>query len=320
MDNKSHRLWPFIGYTQFNYAFIIDYDTHFHINLDIIESKFANIPNDGRIIIIDQTSEHFSEHRPNNIEKLNYFLEKYDCKNRSVVFDNTHNEHYFKQYGVKHIAAPFYIYHFLAKTNPKIPTWHTKLDFNFVCLNNTHTPHRQLFVEALAQKNILQKTKWSYRQEIQSDYIDTPKFLDQQQENFNPLFNLQNLYQNALVALITETDFYDHNVTNVSEKTLFPIFYGCIPIVVGVPNSIKLLRDWGIDVYDDIIDHSYDTITDNHSRLSIIVDQCEKLFAERYPEKIRNLLAARVLRNQLLLSNKEYWVKQIRQIMYDYKY
>jgi len=98
------------------------------------------------------------------------------------------------------------------------------------------------------------------------------------------------------------------------------IFYGCIPIVVGVPGSIALLKNWGIDVYDDIVDHTYDTETNNKKRMNIIVDQCEKLLYERYPEKIKNLLPARVLRNQLLLSNKDYWKTQIQRELWNYKY
>ena len=167
---------------------------------------------------------------------------------------------------------------------------------------------------------ILEKTKWSYRQSIKSNIIQTPKFLDQDGGDFDQSLNLESLYNDTLIALVTETDFYTKNITHVTEKSLWSIFYGCIPIIVGVPYSIKLLRSWGIDTYDDIVDQTYDNELDNNKRLDMIINSCVYLLSERYPERIKNLLPARVLRNQLLLSNKEYWQNQIKRILWDYKY
>ena len=75
-----------------------------------------------------------------------------------------------------------------------------------------------------------------------------------------------------------------------------------------------------IDTYDDIVDQTYDNELDNNKRLEMIINSCVYLLSERYPERIKNLLPARVLRNQLLLSNKEYWQNQIKRILWDYKY
>ena len=319
MDNKSHALWPLIGYTQFNDAYIIDYDHCFFNNYNELEKCFKNIQ-DAKIVLIDKSCEHLHDNNTNNIEKLNYFLEKYNCKQKAIVLDNTYNNYYFDTYNIKHITAPFYIYHYLAKNNLKIPPWSSQVDYTFVCLNNTHKPHRQEFVQQLQKEKILEKTKWSYRDSIQSAIIDTPKFLDQKQGNFDQNLNLQELYQNTLISLITETDFYSSHITHVTEKTLWSIFHGCVPIIVGVPGSIALVKTWGIDVYDDIVDHSYDSEKNNVKRLQMIIDQCKQWLSERYPQKIKNLLAARILRNQLLLCNKDYWINQIRRIMYDYKY
>ena len=319
MQNESHRLWPLIAGTKFADSYIIDYDNYYFNNYNKLVENFENIPKD-KIILIDKSCEHLHDNNPNNIKKLNYFLETYNCKHNAVVLDNTYDEHYFQMFNIKHIKAPFYIFHYLAKNNLKVPQWNSKVNYTFVCLNNTHKPHRQEFIEQLQIRGILAKTKWSYRQTIESNVIPTPKFLDQNVGSFNQDANLQQLYQNALLALVTETDYYSNNITHVTEKTLWSIFYGCIPIVVGVPGSIALLKNWGIDVYDDIVDHMYDTETNNKKRMTIIVDQCEKLLYERYPEKIKNLLPVRVLRNQLLLSNKDYWKTQIQRELWNYKY
>ena len=320
MKNETHRLWPLISGTQFSDFDIIDYDDLFFNNYNNLIQQFEYQVNSNNNIIIDKSCEHLHDDHPNNIKKLNTLLDTYNCKHRCIVFDNTYNESIYKKQNIKHINAPFYIYFYLAKNNLKIPKWNPSVDNLFVCLNNTHKPHRQKFVELLHVNKILEKTKWSYRQSIKSNIIQTPKFLDQDGGDFDQSLNLESLYNDTLIALVTETDFYTKNITHVTEKSLWSIFYGCIPIIVGVPYSIKLLRSWGIDTYDDIVDQTYDNELDNNKRLEMIINSCVYLLSERYPERIKNLLPARVLRNQLLLSNKEYWQNQIKRILWDYKY
>lgn len=327
MDNKSHKLWPLIGYTQFNDYEIIDYDYLYFNNYQGLVERFEQLKDSKKNIIIDKTLEQLTDgYDPlqSQLDELNHFLETYNCKTRSVVFDNTHNDYFFNIRKIKHLAAPFHIYTFI---NPisgvQIPKWYNKVSFTFLCLNNRPRRHRKKFLEALSQNNILPKTKWSFRYETDSNIISTPKFIDQIDQidgNFDKLANLENLYQDCLVGLVTEGEFYATNMASVTEKSLFAIFYGCLPLIVGVPGCVDLLRSWGIDMYDDIIDHSYDNVTDHDQRLQMIVDQCKQLASERYPEKIKNLMAARILRNQLLLSNKIYWENQIRRIMCDFNF
>jgi len=333
MKNATHKLWPLISGTQFADSYIIDYDNLCYDDYNKLIQRFEDIPNKNDTIIIDKTCEHLHDFS-NDIMLLNQLLEKYNCKDRSLVLDNTFDEYFFKQHDIKHISAPFYLFYNIANNNIKIPQWCPQVDYLFVCLNNNHKPHRQKFVEQCQIYGILEKTKWSYRSAIQSNFISTPKFLDQKKgqpgddRNHEQLYsratgdneNLEQLYNNVLVSLITETDFYSSNVTHVTEKSLWSIFYGCIPIIVGVPGSVQLLKSWGIDVYDDIIDSSYDNILDNELRLQSVIKQCINLLSEKHPENIKNLLPARVLRNQLLLSNKDYWTNQIKRTLWDYKY
>ena len=329
MDNKSHKLWPLIGYTQFNDYEIVDYDYLYFNDYQALVARFEELKDSKKNIIIDKHEEQLTDKNDplaNQLGDLNYFLKTYKCKTRSVVFDNTHDDHFFHKHQMNHLSAPFYMYYFLNPiTGIKIPNWDSKISHTFVCVNNTHRPHRQKFVEGLSQNNILPKTKWSYRQKISSKIIQTPKFLDEADNNLfkpnSPIFEtFSTLYQHCFIALVTEGAFYQSNITSITEKSLFPIFYGCIPLIVGLPGSVNLLRSWGIDMYDDIVDHSYDNVIDPDQRLQMIIDQCKQWVSERYPQKIKNLIAPRILRNQILLTSRDYWKNQIRRIMYDYKY
>jgi hypothetical protein len=81
--------------------------------------------------------------------------------------------------------------------------------------------------------------------------------------------------------LPANTDAYIHLVTEttvipkifVSEKTWKPIAAGQLFLIFGNPGIVSYLRNCGVDVFDDIVDHSYDSIVDWQCRLHAIHDQ-----------------------------------------------
>lgn len=79
------------------------------------------------------------------------------------------------------------------------------------------------------------------------------------------VFNFENklrcYYQNTFVDIIAETSFTERSFL-VTEKTLNSI-YGCsFPLFITSPGFVNFLRKMGFDMFDDIIDHSYDDIID----------------------------------------------------------
>ena len=82
--------------------------------------------------------------------------------------------------------------------------------------------------------------------------------------NFN--LNLRSMYRHSFVEIVSESSFAAPGY-NVTEKTLNSI-YGCnFPIILGGQGIVQLLRDIGFDVFDDIIDHGYDTIGNPFNRI-----------------------------------------------------
>jgi hypothetical protein len=73
-------------------------------------------------------------------------------------------------------------------------------------------------------------------------------------------------YQNSLVSLITETNFYDREVT-LTEKSFKPLKEKHPFIIVGVPGCLQGLRDLGYKTFSEFWDESYDTITDPFPRM-----------------------------------------------------
>lgn len=77
---------------------------------------------------------------------------------------------------------------------------------------------------------------------------------------------LRHYYRESFVEFINETSFTEQCFL-ITEKTLNSV-YGCnFPIWLSSAGTVKFLRDLGIDVFDDIVDHSYDKIIDPSERV-----------------------------------------------------
>ena len=50
-----------------------------------------------------------------------------------------------------------------------------------------------------------------------------------------------------------------------------------VPIWIAPPRQVELARDFGFDVFDDLIDHSYDHEPNPYCRIKLAIDQLEKI-------------------------------------------
>lgn len=83
-------------------------------------------------------------------------------------------------------------------------------------------------------------------------------------DNFNN--KLRNYYSNVFIEFINETSCFESSFL-ITEKTLNSV-YGCnFPIWISSQGTVSFLRSIGLDVFDDIIDHSYDNISDGIERI-----------------------------------------------------
>lgn len=84
--------------------------------------------------------------------------------------------------------------------------------------------------------------------------------------------SLQSKYLDSYVEFVSETSFNESGF-NITEKTLHFI-YGCnYPIMISSPGVVKFLREMGIDMFDDRIDHSYDDIEDPCKRIEQAINK-----------------------------------------------
>lgn len=77
---------------------------------------------------------------------------------------------------------------------------------------------------------------------------------------------LKPLYKNSVVEIVNETIFM-HDYGLITEKFLQSVYAFNLPIILNVPGAVAHLRAIGFDMFDRVIDHSYDTILDPIPRL-----------------------------------------------------
>jgi len=106
----------------------------------------------------------------------------------------------------------------------------------------------------------------------------------------NPIYKLTNY---SLFNVVCETSFdttestthpgmyfnsrYCHNRRFITEKTMMAVYNRQVPIILSVTNTVEYLRNIGLDMFDDIVDHSYDLEKDPEKRIKMVADQIEKV-------------------------------------------
>lgn len=136
-----------------------------------------------------------------------------------------------------------------------------------------HNTARDIMLEgykkllALPQPNVDHYEIYSfYRRRVNDNYT-----------NFNQ--SLRPRYQNSFVELVTESSFCAPSF-NVTEKTANAFFAYNFPIVLGGHGIVQHLREIGLDMFDDVIDHSYDKISNPFDRIITAIDANERLIKD----------------------------------------
>jgi hypothetical protein len=102
-----------------------------------------------------------------------------------------------------------------------------------------------------------------------------------------------------------ETDEFSWRSQFLTEKTFKAFAFRQVPIWFAVPGLVSQVRDLGFDIFDDIVDHSYDQIQNPDQRRSCVV-QTVKDLDNRYSleqcKQLKEQLQPRFEANGKLLS------------------
>lgn len=151
------------------------------------------------------------------------------------------------------------------------------------CLNRNPRPHRILNWLAIkdlprgvtSMHNLYHSDISACGQELNDQWQNLAKTLPT--ECYNDLGISHPAYQHAMINVVTETDVA--NNIFISEKTWKPVASGQLFVIIGCQGTVAYLRSQGVDVFDDIIDHSYDQESNWQKRLYAMHQSFKSLLA-----------------------------------------
>jgi hypothetical protein len=185
--------------------------------------------------------------------------------------------------------------------------------YNYLSLNRNPRPHRVMLMNKLRDLKLTSYGMIScmfkeqiigLRPNIEDGY---EIYTDFQNDNTNNFENkLAKYYQNTFVEIVSETSYMEPSF-NLTEKTLNSIYGKSFPIMLSSSGTVKFLRDMGIDMFDDIINHNYDKIDDPSARLHrAITDNKDLLTNNRLVKELHKANEHRFIKNIDFVKNEMY--------------
>jgi len=183
----------------------------------------------------------------------------------------------------------------------------------FLNFNRRWRLHRPFLITLFYGKNLLdnghisfgpcdQEDNWTKKWKEMLDYfsndVDTIELLKKNEnvKNINSLFldstdlhinkaqctiDTNRYYEETYFSVVSETTFFTKNFYPnsrfLSEKTFKPIAMKHPFILVSVPKSLAILKEMGYKTFSPIIDESYDDETNDSKRMTMIVNEIERL-------------------------------------------
>ena len=172
-----------------------------------------------------------------------------------------------------------------------IPNWTNKTKtFNFMI--NKLRPHRVALLKLVEELNLTNYTYSLPWQEnpftslpVTNYMIGTETQMTQgirsgsirNSQNYKQLLQ-KTVFEPSCISLITEPTFIEKE-SLITEKTIMSIYGGNIPIWVGGWRCADSMQRLGFDVFDDIVDHSYQTLEDPLQRVRNSITLNKKLLS-----------------------------------------
>lgn len=228
-----------------------------------------------RLNIIDLSQNSLIDNDRLNIHKIFEFEEPTLILHPEPYFQAPKNVKYFP-----------YFYYFGMKNWPPNNIYYPKTK-QISCLNGNPHVHRWFMYVELKEKNYNDMILTFHKNDnydldysilgnkyalLMQDYLLQNSF---DEYTTNDLGINNDAYKRTMLNVVTETVV--DNTIFVSEKTWKPIASGQFFVIAGCKGTVQFLRDMGVDVFDDIIDHGYDEIDDWKVRLQYVIDSIDKL-------------------------------------------
>ena len=201
----------------------------------------------------------------------------------------------------------------------------------FNCFINRGCIFRQSWMYQFVRRDLLEHGHVSYWCEDRSGKSTPASYFEQllvgneifqseheQLQGKIPYKSFESSLEHAILdsqrTVILET-FFDNPVANVFTEKIWRSIQLPRPwLLLNSTGAVARLRDWGFDVFDDYVDHSYDQEPQNFKRQTMILDQL--LTPIDYTDSVLEDFERRAQHNQQLLQElQSAWPNKFEQVI-----
>jgi hypothetical protein len=244
---------------------------------EFIEFINANVKNCKSIIFDLQGEGHSSAYY---LEYFDDFRKKLNIKEyKSKILWNLNKKIFYKDYDIFYYDSYELVYWYKVK-NLKPLEFKNKYDRKYVFsfLNGTLNgrPHRYKMLKKILLNTNLVDISLISNIDKSTDILYMQPIPYNNNEN---LFSSDEYYvRDSYVNIISESkcDSYD-GAFFITEKSIKPFVLQQIPIFLGPTNIANHFKKYGFDLFEDIIDHSYDVKEDLDLKIDLIYKELNKI-------------------------------------------
>lgn len=237
--------------------------------------------------------------------------------NKRWHYNNEDNVHSFPTY-----FANVVINH--AIDNNRKPLGHTNLEKLFTSMNGRAHPWRCRFIDYMYNADLFNHGNISWHNLDEFDYNYQFKYWSPEKLNFDneftrpdgicDIFKPPQEFQTSLFSFISESNT---NCLFYTEKTFLPILNKRPFFIYGAPHANTYIKNLGFEIFDEIIDYTFDSVENDTRRCQLYFEQASNL-AKIPLDTLKNAVYSKVEHNfnRLLeiVENKEYIPKAFEKI------
>lgn len=260
-----------------------DFDVFIH---DEISFACDNMHN-GTIIINSITEYQYPNLDHNSLQKIDDVLEKRNNKMIIIYCSHQYWEGVYKNIDI--IETPTSL---LKISNFPEHFEKHKIQYPFSMLVNRPHEHRCRFIDKIYEKNINEYFNFSWNI-LSEEYLGYQypfryykekihKFDDEYASGKNWIEPSNKYFESFLDVVLESTidcKFY-------TEKTSRPIYYQKLFIIFGSKGINHGLLDFGFELYDEIIDYSFDYEDNIEKRIELLTNQLEKIIKTNFEQTL----------------------------------
>lgn len=180
---------------------------------------------------------------------------------------------------------------------------YTDFKYPYICLNNKNHEHRCAIIDELTGAKLLEKgivTWHRFPNHCPSDhrykfkyYDDSIRLIGDDFVTKLDSFLIPPEYHQSFLHVIGEAT---NTVPFITEKTCLPILYKKPWVIIADPGFHQKLVDLGFELYDEIIDYSFDKNPNLTERAKAIADNVKRI-SEQNLEELYKLVRPKAERN-----------------------